>query len=124
MIRRWSLPTWGRGLKPFSTLPLPFGLPVAPYMGAWIETRLSLRALRAVRSLPTWGRGLKPRSAALSTIPVRVAPYMGAWIETILPFAPGLPGLVAPYMGAWIETVRLRPSTWIAGSRSLHGGVD
>ena len=56
----WSHPTWVRGLK------LPYlnryaeEFEVAPYVGAWIETRPSAGA------------------AVMST----VAPYVGAWIET------------------------------------------
>ena len=55
---------------------------VAPYVGAWIETRCS------------WCIEYRPS----------VAPYVGAWIETseTLSVHKGL--TVAPYVGAWIET--------------------
>ena len=57
-------------------------IPVAPYVGAWIET---FGRMRLVNKL-------------------RVAPYVGAWIETKSPNLSILPLLVAPYVGAWIET--------------------
>ena len=74
---------------------------VAPYVGAWIETKQRRRSV-------------KMRS---------VAPYVGAWIET-KPHRYHLRwSQVAPYVGAWIETIlivvligRLR--------RTLRGCVD
>ena len=33
-----SHPTWVRGLKPWIHQKIPFRHPVAPYVGAWIET--------------------------------------------------------------------------------------
>ena len=55
---------------------------VAPYVGAWIETR-----------------GLLGGAARFF-----VAPYVGAWIETRPIARPMPPAPVAPYVGAWIET--------------------
>ena len=55
-----SHPTWVRGLKLKIMQLLPFLLQVAPYVGAWIETR----------------------GAGLCEAPRCVAPYVGAWIET------------------------------------------
>ena len=73
---------WVRGLKHRSRLYCPETYPVAPYVGAWIETSLPL------------SREMSPN----------VAPYVGAWIETVRePLLPNL-RLVAPYVGAWIET--------------------
>ena len=59
-----SHPMWVRGLKPH-----PYENPynagnVAPYVGAWIETR----------------------SLLSNTFCLSVAPYVGAWIETFNPF--------------------------------------
>ena len=51
---------WGRGLKLSNQSRAGASTSVAPYMGAWIETKLM------------------PVSAQLRL----VAPYMGAWIET------------------------------------------
>ena len=55
-----SHPTWVRGLKPKNGELHGMHTPVAPYVGAWIETYR--------------------RSARLSLMVV--APYVGAWIET------------------------------------------
>ena len=65
-------------------VPCPCGTPrqVAPYVGAWIETSISLIA------------------AGTQT----VAPYVGAWIETYDVERVGEIVKVAPYVGAWIET--------------------
>ena len=57
-----SLPTRERGLKHIVALRLFLGGVVAPYAGAWIETKL----------------------VAEIENPYGVAPYAGAWIETIV----------------------------------------
>ncbi len=78
-----SLPTWGRGLKPMHKEGRPVDQVVAPYMGAWIETRINpSQIMEAAASLPTWGRGLKPFLKRIPSSGLDVAPYMGAWIET------------------------------------------
>ena len=56
--------------------------PVAPRVGAWIETS---------KPLPNWG-------------PMIVAPRVGAWIETTPRVITIISGRVAPRVGAWIET--------------------
>ena len=57
----WSLPSWERGLKPF-TVPASNAIDtVAPFVGAWIETS---KEASVSPSLP-------------------VAPFVGAWIETL-----------------------------------------
>ena len=62
-LDRKSHPTWVRGLK-LSCTGLAAGLTcVAPYVGAWIETKV-------------WDE--PPRG-------YWVAPYVGAWIETLEP---------------------------------------
>ena len=55
---------------------------VAPYAGAWIETRVLLH----------------------EETHILVAPYAGAWIETLTVKDTPIPVEVAPYAGAWIET--------------------
>ena len=57
----WSLPMWERGLKLPSLVEHTPALPVAPHVGAWIET--SATTLRHHLRL--------------------VAPHVGAWIETL-----------------------------------------
>ena len=55
---------------------------VAPYVGAWIETRPERLRARRRTSHPMWVRGLKPHDAT-SRSRRTVAPYVGAWIETL-----------------------------------------
>ena len=55
---------------------------VAPYVGAWIETSLSLISTKSPMSHPTWVRGLKRFNHDVDLKESRVAPYVGAWIET------------------------------------------
>ena len=55
---------------------------VAPYVGAWIETKLGIRHDNSRK----------------------VAPYVGAWIETFRMPQRNAKQSVAPYVGAWIET--------------------
>ena len=57
---------------------------VAPYVGAWIETNLSIRFTLKIKSHPTWVRGLKPFEEHYVKLLIFVAPYVGAWIETLV----------------------------------------
>ena len=97
-----SLPIWERGLKPPSAFPKSLTVPVAPYMGAWIET---------------------PWHSVWAEV-IYVAPYMGAWIETIYLRLFRQRCRVAPYMGAWIETARTTAICTTLFCRSLYGSVD
>ena len=54
-----SHPTWVRGLKQTIKIERCTLNIVAPYVGAWIETRIYLKARWQIRSHPTWVRGLK-----------------------------------------------------------------
>ena len=58
-------------------------LPVAPYVGAWIETHDPPFGAPLCMSHPTWVRGLKRVMMDNSLGAALVAPYVGAWIETI-----------------------------------------
>ena len=73
---------WVRGLKLDEARYVNVGDEVAPYVGAWIETR---------------------RYSDLERIAL-VAPYVGAWIETPKIASAIRRHRVAPYVGAWIET--------------------
>ena len=56
-----SRPTWARGLKHFGIKDNEMKMPVAPHVGAWIETPIDVQVLRFLQtSRPTWARGLKP----------------------------------------------------------------
>ena len=82
VYRKMSHPVWVRGLKHLCRSRPPAARPVAPRVGAWIETlaRLSLQNR------------------------CFVAPRVGAWIETPPFFITLQICLVAPRVGAWIET--------------------
>ena len=75
---------------------------VAPYVGAWIETR-------GTSEDNNWF--------------TKVAPYVGAWIETVMDSEINKNNAVAPYVGAWIETliraaklaVEESHPTWVRG---------
>ena len=76
--------------------------PVAPRVGAWIETR----------------------AAFAGEYSVMVAPRVGAWIETVAirPLRYSLN--VAPRVGAWIETFLVRKINQVTIRRPPRGGVD
>ena len=75
---------WVRGLKPVEQDLCARHRPVAPHVGAWIETQ-----------------------KCKSTLQVHlVAPHVGAWIETGEGRLKDEASTVAPHVGAWIETVR------------------
>ena len=78
-----SLPSRERGLKRKICRVCGKILSVAPFAGAWIETKLN----------EEYG------------INVSVAPFAGAWIETFIETVLlGEAMDVAPFAGAWIET--------------------
>ena len=79
---------------------------VAPYVGAWIETKPLLRCNLSSMSHPMWVRGLKRPNRRICQAQSSVAPYVGAWIETDIHGASQRMERVAPYVGAWIETSR------------------
>ena len=92
---------WVRGLK-HRELVLKNQNPVAPYVGAWIETIKN-------KVLP---------------ILVQVAPYVGAWIETANRTNILINREVAPYVGAWIETDLCCMTAMTKYRRTLCGCVD
>jgi len=54
-----SHPSWVRGLKQSHQGIIRLGAPVAPLVGAWIETRVNQYRIPARASHPSWVRGLK-----------------------------------------------------------------
>ena len=50
---------WVRGLKLVVCHALLLLTPVAPHVGAWIETAIALQKYKEVQSHPMWVRGLK-----------------------------------------------------------------
>ena len=75
---------------------------VAPFVGAWIEIILVMKA---------WYIFL-------------VAPFVGAWIEIKKVRWFKCLCDVAPFVGAWIEIMTLSTKSIQAASRSLRGSVD
>ncbi len=97
-----SLPSWERGLKPESHALLSKAFPVAPLVGAWIETAGS-------KGFPTLSG---------------VAPLVGAWIETLYVVRHTNHSHVAPLVGAWIETGNRLTFVMVRNGRSPRGSVD
>ena len=54
-----SHPTWVRGLKQTKIADIQRQQEVAPYVGAWIETKSEGNSYETRGSHPTWVRGLK-----------------------------------------------------------------
>ena len=99
-----SPPAWGRGLKLQWNRENAYNTPVAPRVGAWIETlanvitencksvaprvgawietQTGLNNENTNESPPAWGRGLKHFNTEKFQIDFCVAPRVGAWIET------------------------------------------
>ena len=78
------LPLWEHGLKPYKFIVrIIGGEPVAPFMGAWIETLWNGGKPNILWLLPLWEHGLKRNSFCTFRCARIVAPFMGAWIETV-----------------------------------------
>ena len=86
-MRKPSHPIWVRGLKPKVSTTITNRVMVAPYMGAWIETTISITSSTSGSvSHPIWVRGLKCLALGHHLYEIFAAPYMGAWIETFTSF--------------------------------------
>ena len=79
--------------------------PVAPRVGAWIETYFSGKTENIDKSHPVWVRGLKLLYHHVCVDGNHVAPRVGAWIETKYSGIYCTKVRVAPRVGAWIETL-------------------
>ena len=77
-----SLPSRERGLKLAALYRLGHYLGVAPFTGAWIETKAISPCSYSFLSLPSRERGLKQAALQRPAATPRVAPFTGAWIET------------------------------------------
>ena len=119
-----SRPTRARGLKQVQRRAPSKHARVAPYAGAWIETKhfalvkkyyesrptrarglkhdRDARIAEGVVSRPTRARGLKLLGETLIGVLDLVAPHAGTWIETCLSTRPQDRCSVAPHAGAWI----------------------
>ena len=77
-----SRPAWARGLKPITLFVSSLFNPVAPRMGAWIETSEILESQRSQWVAPRMGAWIETNNIDKYIDMVKVAPRMGAWIET------------------------------------------
>ena len=60
---------------------------VVPYIGTWIETRITCRLLWLLGVVPYIGTWIETRPAIRQSCSYSVVPYIGTWIETINPEA-------------------------------------
>ena len=96
-----SHPTWVRGLKHSMGAPWAQHTPVAPYVGAWIETG----------------------KTTIVTTDTTVAPYVGAWIETQMV---AQIALIAQSHPTWVRGLKHDAASLkeTEPSRTLRGCVD
>ena len=111
-----SHPTWVRGLKHNIYDVGEDGNRVAPYVGAWIETRLGRCPPVMYSVAPYVGAWIETQRISQKATISQVAPYVGAWIETTDDNATANNSIVAPYVGAWIETAPNYVAQYVAGS--------
>ena len=120
---RMSHPTWVRGLKLSDTSHLYHSGIVAPYMGAWIETKWFCGRFCNCTSHPTWVRGLKHNVVEATRYALVSHPTWVRGLKLLVVFTLNTLACVAPYMGAWIETLCFEQSriackshpTWVRG---------
>ena len=79
-----SLPTRERGLKPQIHNRDIYGIRVAPYAGAWIETEPSGESYLPDQSLPTRERGLKHATKILFVLLLRSLPTRERGLKRLL----------------------------------------
>ena len=113
-----------RGLKLFGADTRFLFLLVAPYGGAWIETKHCPHIAFQAPVAPYGGAWIETMILLAQSINSSVAPYGGAWIETHVGKRNACGNAVAPYGGAWIETLLLGRIKGNGNSRSLWGSVD
>ena len=119
-----SLPTRERGLKHDFRQSLQQLLRVAPYAGAWIETRLSYGNLLQRLSLPTRERGLKQHNAKIMSCKLKSLPTRERGLK--LHFLNLLRTLTKslPTRERGLKPIALRNFASSRLSRSLRGSVD
>ena len=95
---------------------------VAPFVGAWVETKSFIAPLLSAGSRPSWARGLKLQDVDCAVEGLKVAPFVGAWVETPCALSSRPRPSVAPFVGAWVETM-LRNIFKVDEGRALRGRV-
>ena len=102
---------------------------VAPYVGAWIETRLPIGMLQKYSVAPYVGAWIETLRFAASLYQLRVAPYVGAWIETLLELCHTCPcpshpmwvrGLKQGRRPFWRQSIGSHPM-WVRGLKQMSG---
>ena len=119
-----SHPTWVRGLKQRICVPNPRFRRVAPYVGAWIETRCREESDGRGTSHPTWVRGLKHLMRLRDWGQYRSHPTWVRGLKHTSPLRQSWICRVAPYVGAWIETTAIAAYEAASNGRTLRGCVD
>ena len=79
-----SHPSWVCGLKLGIVHHRLDGLDVTPFVGVWIETRLSSEGFDYSKSHPSWVCGLKLVLSSKNCLSDKVTPFVGVWIETLV----------------------------------------
>ena len=77
---------------------------VAPHVGAWIETLLSMAIAHFTQSRPTWARGLKHMGEQMVYHRFQSRPTWARGLKLSLLGLDCHGAAVAPHVGAWIET--------------------
>ena len=78
---------------------------VTPFVGVWIEIRMTGTVTHKVRSLPSWECGLKSFADCGHYTAFKVTPFVGVWIEIISHTRRWGNSRVTPFVGVWIEIV-------------------
>ena len=104
---RASHPMWVRGLKlALHHQGKRLGC-VAPHVGAWIETPVSLFSTPYSTSHPMWVRGLKLKMAVKLLVLMLSHPMWVRGLKLSDKKESSRQSPVAPHVGAWIETSSL-----------------
>ena len=99
-----SHPMWVRGLKQKIAVNTNVCQIVAPHVGAWIETPLTIKSKFVLLSHPMWVRGLKPSLCRNISKFAASHPMWVRGLKQLRNFALKTESRVAPHVGAWIET--------------------
>ena len=97
---------------------------VAPRVGAWIETRMTIQLQQDIGSRPAWARGLKQWKEYQITGHIESRPAWARGLKLDYRQAGKIGQEVAPRVGAWIETPARDDYTKPPPRRAPRGRVD
>ena len=117
-------PYVGAWIETSSSASVQTSLSIAPYVGAWIETTKMMANQQRYIIAPYVGAWIETPDYPNGINTERIAPYVGAWIETSVNEIVLFVYNIAPYVGAWIETLKLWWMCWSSLDRSLRGSVS